>query len=313
TRTPTPPPATATPTFTPTRTPTAGPPTATATPTFTPTRNPIVTPTPPAPTPTPTPSIPAAPSNLTAAASSSSTITIAWTDNSNNETAFRVERAPAAAGPWTYIGATTLTGYGDTGLAASTPYYYRVAAYNTAGTSAYSNTASATTWPTIPGAPSRLPARGASSSRIDLSWTDNSSNESGFKIERSGASGGPWSQIATSTVASYSDTGIAPSTTCYYRIRAYNTSGDSAYSNTDSATTLAVASWSKWYQGSGDDMGRSVALDGSGNVVVAGHYQGIVDFGTGPMTSYTPSGSGPTVEGFVAEYSASGTPVFARG
>ena len=60
-------------------------------------------------------------------------------------------------------------------------------------------------------------------------------------------------------------------------------------------------------------MGRSVALDGSGNVVVAGHYQGIVDFGTGPMTSYTPSGSGPTVDGFVAEYSASGTPVFARG
>ena len=71
--------------------------------------------------------------------------------------------------------------------------------------------------------------------------------------------------------------------------------------------------WSKWYQGSGDDMGRSVALDGSGNVVVAGHYQGVVNFGIGSMTSYTPAGSGPTVDGFVAKYSSSGTPVFVRG
>src|SRR5204862_1971023 len=35
--------------------------------------------------------------------------------------------------------------------------------------------------------------------------------------------------------------------------------------------------------------------------------------GTGLVRSYTPAGSGPTVDGFVAEYSASGTPVFARG
>ena len=81
-----------------------------------------------------------------------------------------------------------------------------------------------------------------------------------------------------------------------------------------SATTQAAApSWSQWYQGSGDDMGRSVALDGSGNVVVAGHYQGVVNLGTGLVTSYTPAGSGPTVDAFVSKYSPSGTAVFARG
>src|SRR5439155_120940 len=118
-------------------------------------------------------------------------------------------------------------------------------------TSTPTSTPTATPTPgSVPAAPSGLSSRGVLTSQIDLSWTDNSSNETGFKIDRSGASGGPWSQIATSTVASYSDTGIAPSTTCYYRVRAYNTSGDSAYSNTASATTQAAApTWSQWYQG----------------------------------------------------------------
>jgi len=53
-------------------------------------------------------------------------------------------------------------------------------------------------------------------------------------------------------------------------------------------------------------------VDSTGNVVVAGQYQGIVDFGTGPVTSYTNPGSGPTVDAFVAKYSASGTPVWSR-
>ena len=310
TPTPTRPPPTATPT--PTRTPTPSGPTPT------PTRTP--TPTPPgAPTPTPTPgSIPAAPSNATAGAISSTQINIAWTDNSNNETAFRVERAPAAAGPWTYIGATPLTGYGDSGLQPSTTYYYRVAAYNSAGTSAYTNTASAATQAAsgVPAPPSGLVASSVSSSQINLVWVDASTNETGFKIEQS-TSTVPWAQIGTSgaNVASYSITGLAASTTYSYRVRATNATGDSTYTNTASATTQAAGGgsvWSKWYGGSGSDSGKSVAVDSTGNVVVAGQYQGIVDFGTGPVTSYTNPGSGPTVDAFVAKYSASGTPVWSR-
>jgi galactose oxidase len=148
TPTPTPPP-TPTPTDTPTPTPT---PTPTATPTPTPTDTPTPTPTPtptatPAPTPTPTPT-PAAPTNLIATAASSRQINLSWTDNSNNETGFKVERssngtkfkqiANLAAGVITFA---------NTGLAASTTYYYRVRAYNAGGNSAYSNIASATTNP----------------------------------------------------------------------------------------------------------------------------------------------------------------------
>ena len=91
---------------------------------------------------------PAAPSSLTAAAVSASQINLTWTDHASNETGFVVERCQGA-GCSTFATIATLgtnvTSYNNTGLAASTSYSYRVAATNGAGTSAYSNTATATT------------------------------------------------------------------------------------------------------------------------------------------------------------------------
>ena len=92
---------------------------------------------------------------------------------------------------------------------------------------------------TGPVAPSNLAARAVSTSQINLTWSDQSTNETSFTLERATASGGPWS-TATSTMASvqaYSDTGRAAGTTYYYRVRAVNAAGSSAYSNTANATT----------------------------------------------------------------------------
>lgn len=91
--------------------------------------------------------------------------------------------------------------------------------------------------------PSDLSATTASSSQIDLSWTDNSSNETGFKIERKTGSGGTYVQIDTvdAGVISYSSTGLTASTTYYYRVRAYNSDGDSNYSSAANATTSAAS------------------------------------------------------------------------
>ncbi len=189
--------------------------------------------------------IPAAPTGLAATAVSSTQVDLTWIDNSTNESGFKLERATAAAGPFTQIAVTGtgVTGYSDSGLTASTTYYYRVRATNAAGDSAYSSTASATTQAqaTAPAAPTGLAATAASSSGITLFWADNSSNETGFKVERATASAGPFTQIAVTgaSVTGYSDSGLAASTTYYYRVRATNAAGDSTYSNTASATTQA--------------------------------------------------------------------------
>src|SRR5207244_13195144 len=86
--------------------------------------------------------------------------------------------------------------------------------------------------------PSTLAATAISRSEIDLSWTDNSANEDGFRIERS-TDGTNFAEIATvgPNVTTYADTGLTRNKQYYYRVRAYNSAGTSAYSNVASAET----------------------------------------------------------------------------
>jgi hypothetical protein len=93
----------------------------------------------------------------------------------------------------------------------------------------------------VPNAPTGLTATAVSQHQINLAWTDNATNESGFKIERSPFAPGSWTQIATvgANVTTYPNTGLASGTTYYYRVRAWNAAGDSGYSNEAHATTSA--------------------------------------------------------------------------
>ena len=97
------------------------------------------------------PGTPAAPSTAVATANSASTITLTWTDNSNNEAGFSVKRSNAAAGPFVQVGnpGADVTTFTDTGLSPNTTYYYQVLAYNGNGSSAATNVASAKTFPTF--------------------------------------------------------------------------------------------------------------------------------------------------------------------
>jgi hypothetical protein len=82
-------------------------------------------------------------------------------------------------------------------------------------------------------------AAAASSTHLTLNWTDNSNNETSFLIERS-TDGTNFSQIASvgANVTTYKNTGLAAGTKYYYRVRASNASGNSAYTNVASAKTL---------------------------------------------------------------------------
>ena len=93
----------------------------------------------------------------------------------------------------------------------------------------------------VPAAPSGLNATAVSSSQINLAWTDNSTNETGFILARATVSGGPYADIAilAANSTSYANTSLAASTTYYYVVRATNVSAFSANSTQASATTQA--------------------------------------------------------------------------
>lgn len=81
----------------------------------------------------------------------------------------------------------------------------------------------------------------AQAAQFTLRWKDNASNETGFRIERATGSSGSFSLIASTgaNTTSYVDANLPASTTYRYRIRAYNGSGNSGYSNTATGTTPA--------------------------------------------------------------------------
>ena len=92
-----------------------------------------------------------------------------------------------------------------------------------------------------PLAPGNLTATVASSSAINLTWTDGSTNEDGFKIERS-TDGTNFTEVATvaTNVTTYSAGSLQAATQYYFRVRAYNSGGNSGYTNTANATTLSI-------------------------------------------------------------------------
>jgi len=186
---------------------------------------------------------PAAPSNCVAVFNGG-TATIMWADNSNNEQGFKIEYQFGQSPNWSSF--TAPANATSAQYAAGSPsnelYRFRVKSYVASG--AVNSALSNETPGKVLSVPTNLGASVLASSKINLSWSDNSSLEDGFKIERKPSSGS-FSEIA-STVASATSfvdsVGLSPSTTYTYRIRAYAISDGTSphvsnYSNESSATT----------------------------------------------------------------------------
>lgn len=191
---------------------------------------------------------PAAPSGLSATAGVGQ-ISLSWSSVSG-VTKYSVKRGTTNGGPYAVnIGNPTATTFIDTTASSGVTYYYVVTAVNASGTSGNSAQASATVGgiPPPPAAPNGLTAAATSSSQINLTWTDNATNESNFLMELS-LNNFNFAQVdsVSAGVTNYSSGGLSASTTYYYRVRASNLGGNSAYSNTNSATTLPLPPGLVW-------------------------------------------------------------------
>ncbi len=139
--------------------------------------------------------------------------TVSWQSSNPGNTAFDLQRSTEAGTGYASIVSTTATSYTDTGLTAAATYWYRVRASNgDAVATAFASTASLTTLPTVvPAAPSGFAGVAQSQTSILWSWTDNSSNETGFRVVSGSVSlsgnlaagATTWLQTGLSTGTSY--------------------------------------------------------------------------------------------------------------
>jgi fibronectin type 3 domain-containing protein len=180
--------------------------------------------------------VPAAPTGL-AAAPGNAQVTLTWTASSG-AIGYYVKRSTTTGGSYTQIAAQSSTGYADTGLTNGTKYFYVVAAYNSAGSSANSAEASAT--PVLPPPPTPAGLTAApGNAQITLTWNA-STGATSYHVKRSTTSGAE-TQIAAPTTTSYTDTGLTNGIKYFYAVSAANSGGESANSSEVSATPAAPA------------------------------------------------------------------------
>jgi hypothetical protein len=170
-------------------------------------------------------------------------VNLSWTDNNpGNESAFLIERS-VNGGTFVLLQQVpaTQTTYSDLKLS-SGAYSYMILSSNAAANSGPSVSASASV-PTIPVAPTQGQGVVVSSGAINLSWQDNSNNESSFQIFRRVGIVGNYTLIATlpPNTTSYQDSGLSPGTLYNYQITAYNISGHLGFTSA-SASTRATPS-----------------------------------------------------------------------
>ena len=206
--------------------------------------------------------VPLAPAGLVASTSSSSSIGLSWSADTppanctissfnvygNTASGF----TPSASN--LIASGVTGTSYSNTGLAASTAYYYVVEAIDAYGTSAASNqahnTTSAVSCSAVPPAPMGVTATASSSSAIGVSWAAVTApancTVSSYSVYSSTASGFTPSSsnlIASGvTSTSYSNTGLSASTTYYYVVEAVDSVGNSTASSQAYTATQPTSS-----------------------------------------------------------------------
>ena len=204
---------------------------------------------------------PPAPTGFSATGGNTTRINLAWTDNTTSETAYRVERCPgtgtacdedAEFALLTNLPANAVA-YADNSVCNGTSYTYRVRAEKTDGPlwlTAWAGPAAGTPLAIL--APASLTATRFSEVEIRLGWTDRTTDETGFRVERctgdlaACVSDAQFSlrQSLGAGATAFNDTGLTPATSYTYRVKAYKDATcpwTSVASNSASAVTDLLA------------------------------------------------------------------------
>ena len=153
---------------------------------------------------------------------------------------YEIYRSTQQSTGFTLLGTTTSTSYVNTGAAVGTTYYYKVRALNVDGAAgAYSSTVSGAAKAVAPAAPT-VTMTYSDSGKPKLTWSAVSGAAS-YRVYRSESRGTGYSLLGTATSTSYVNTGAAVGKTYYYRVKAVNSAGTSAYSNIVSGTARTPA------------------------------------------------------------------------
>jgi alpha-tubulin suppressor-like RCC1 family protein/fibronectin type 3 domain-containing protein len=164
--------------------------------------------------------------SLTVMVISSTQISLSFNDSNPDESGFEIERSTDGI-TWTFIATATVNTYFDNNVTQGNTYYYRVCSFNSFVSSNWSDSVT----PSLAQPSASLLV--INSSQIDLSWTDESPDESGFRIERKIGIDGTWGEIGTvgANATTYSDTTVSAPTVYYYRVQAFNAFVNSLYSD----------------------------------------------------------------------------------
>ena len=185
------------------------------------------------------PAIPAAPRVTIGNSSDSGKPKLTWAAV-DGAAKYEIYRSTQQSTGYSLLGTTTSTSYVNTGAAVGKTYYYKVRALNVDGAAgAYSSTVSGAAKAVAPAAPT-VTMTYSDGGKPKLTWSAVSGAAS-YRVYRSESRGTGYSLLGTTTSTSYVNTGAAVGKTYYYRVKAVNSAGTSAYSNIVSGTARTPA------------------------------------------------------------------------
>lgn len=167
------------------------------------------------------------PTDLKALQLSDTQIRLNWTDNSNFEKGFKIERKADLSGAFNTLGTVdaNVTEFIDTNAKLGSTYFYRVTTFTADNMSNYTELSIQH----VLLAPTNLKFILMSPSQLRLDWQDNSNIELGFRIQRKDGEGGAFGAIATVTSNFFLDNNIRQGVKHFYRVTAYTPSEESAF------------------------------------------------------------------------------------